>query len=176
MLLADISLLTLYRIILSVLTNVPLPSLTETAAEELRREHISLLHFQLFASWTESIHLLVLLRWVHLCMWMKQEDNNCVSRMKSIRIECSERVVHQHTRPAGSCSPGTPAGSCSWIYTPDQAGSWWGSVGQECLCILTHSQSELVTCSHRRWSRRLHWPAHKHLSCALFSYTRQWRY
>lgn len=40
MLLTIISILTLYRIILSVLTNVPLLSLTETAAEELRREHI----------------------------------------------------------------------------------------------------------------------------------------
>lgn len=45
-LLAVICILTLYRIILSVLTNVPLLSLTETAAEELRREtHLSCCYF-----------------------------------------------------------------------------------------------------------------------------------
>lgn len=99
-------------------------------------------------------------------MWMKQGDNKCVFYDEMHENGC---VAQPPTRPTGSCWLDTPAGSCSWICTPDQAGSWWGSAGQGCLCILTHSQSAPETRSRRHWSRRLRWPARKNTSAALCS-------
>lgn len=93
---------------------------------------------------------------------------NSVRESSEVRVSCWQRL----TMPAGSYWPGTPAGSCSWIYTTNQAGSWWWLVGQGCRYNPRRSQFVPATCSHRHWPRRLCWPAERNTSAvSLFAFS-----